>query len=153
MALAAYTFIQTVNITDNNTNALVAAANLLCLIGQNPQNTTLIDEAKAVAAYYAYAADAAYNNAYRAAAYAADAADAADAAYNAAYADAVYNAADAAKAAAVYAYKDYYNAAAYAASASAAVIAVAASAPNNLPSTLTCAAGLIYLNIYTLLPQ
>ena len=140
MALAAYTFIQTVSITDNNILALVAAANLLCLIGQNPRNESLIDPAKAVAAYYtaSSAASSAAYYAYRAAYYADTAAYRA---YDAAYA--ADNANAAANNAAYYAAYATYNA----------VNTAYDNDSNNLPRALTCAAGLIYLNIYTLLPQ
>jgi hypothetical protein len=141
MALAAYNFIRNVNITDNNIQALVVAANLLCLLGQNPQNTTLIANAKADALPYYSGYNSNYNYAYRAAYYAASAAN------YAAAANAAHAAANAANAAA-YGAKTAYNAA-----ANAAVNAAYAGNQNNLPSAYTCAAGLIYLNIYTLLTQ
>jgi hypothetical protein len=172
MALAAYIFIRNVDITNDNIKALVVAANLLCLLGQQPQNTTLIAEAKAVALSYAANANAA-NAAYNAANAAYNAANAANAAAdndqphtNAV--EAVFNddpavageggdADNPAYYAANYAGSAAANAAASAA-ASAAAAANAVSAAytgglNNLSRALTCAAGLIYLNIYTLLTQ
>ena len=138
MALAAYIFIQGVDITDNNIKALVAAANLLCVLGQQPQNTNLIASAKAVAAYYVAKTDAYY------AAAANTAVAAADNPANTANANAAI-AANYAKSAATNT--------AYSNSVGGYVNVAYADNPNNLPRAFTCAAGLIYLNIYTLLTQ
>ena len=52
MALAAYIFIQGVSITNDNIKALVVAANLLCLLGQEPQNISLINASQLFALTY-----------------------------------------------------------------------------------------------------
>jgi hypothetical protein len=159
MALEAYKFIQNVNITNDNVKALVAAANLLCLFGQQSQDTILINSANTdVLLYYRKVPNL---NAYMSAAYAYDATyAAATAAYTTAAATAAYTAAAtaAAYAAAAYAeptaaYQSYQVKQFYSSPYDAVINAYWAYSPPDIDAALTCAAGLIYLNVYTLLTR
>jgi len=138
MALAAYNCIKDIYIPAININALRAAANLFCLLGQEDQNNTLIDAAKTAASSFGISPT--------------------DGAINAA---AYYNVGDLAGAANEAGIAGFYSAgmtvfyspASDAVAAQAAVAAAYDSTPANILNAFTCAAGLIYLDVYTSLTQ
>jgi len=141
MALAAYNCMQCITISDN-IKSLVSAANFLALLGQPNHNDTEIYLAKIAVSDAADAADS-----ETATYYAAHWAYNADTNYS--LGSFIYAAAQSAFYSAAASNADGY----YTAATSAAAAVIAAKDTADLKSAFTCAAGIIYLDVYTILTR